>query len=58
MKPLVIYVHGNNTHIQHCIVHMVRSSTKFVSYKDLKAVRKDLKEMYSAITADNKSQFT
>lgn len=25
-----------NTHIQHCIVHMVRSSTKFVSYKNLK----------------------
>ena len=31
---------------------MVRSSTKFVSYKDLKAVCKDLKEVYSAITAD------
>ena len=41
-----------DTHIQHCIVHMVRSSTKFVSYKDLKAVCKDLKEVYSAITAD------
>ncbi|WP_211437318.1 transposase, partial [Campylobacter sp. RM16191] len=38
-----------DTHIQHCIVHMVRSSTKFVSYKDLKAVCKDLKEVYSAI---------
>ena len=35
-----------DTHIQHCIVHMVRSSTKFVSYKDLKAVCKDLKEVY------------
>ena len=34
-----------DTHIQHCIVHMVRSSTKFVSYKDLKAVCKDLKEV-------------
>jgi len=41
-----------HTHIQHCIVHMVRSSTKFVSYKDLKAVCKDLKEVYTAITAD------
>ncbi|UTC66970.1 MULTISPECIES: nucleotidyl transferase AbiEii/AbiGii toxin family protein [unclassified Treponema] len=38
-----------DTHIQHCIVHMVRSSTKFVSYKDLKDVCKDLKEIYSAI---------
>lgn len=26
-----------NTHIQHCIVHMIRNSTKFVFYKDLKA---------------------
>lgn len=41
-----------DTHIQHCIVHMVRSSTKFVSYKAPKAVCKDLKEVYSAITAD------
>ena len=35
-----------NTHIQHCIVHMIRNSTKFVSYKDLKAVCRDLKEIY------------
>ena len=41
-----------NTHIQYCIVHMVRSSTKFVSYKNLKAACQDLKEVYSAITAD------
>jgi transposase-like protein len=27
-----------DTRIQRCIVHMVRSSTRFVSYKDLKAV--------------------
>ena len=40
-----------NTHIQHCIVHMIRNSTKFVSYKDLKAVCRDLKEIYSAINA-------
>ena len=40
-----------NTHIQHCIVHMIRNSTKFVSYKDLKAVCRDLKEVYSAINA-------
>ncbi len=40
------------THIQRCIVHMIRSSTKFVSYKDLKAVCRDLKEIYSAINAE------
>lgn len=42
-----------DTHIQHCIVHMVRSSTKFVSYKDLKAVCRDLKEIYSAVNAES-----
>ena len=42
-----------DTHIQHCIVHMVRNSTKFVSYKDLKAVCRDLKEVYSAINAES-----
>ena len=42
-----------NTHIQHCIVHMIRNSTKFVSYKDLKAVCRDLKESYSAINAES-----
>lgn len=37
------------THIQHCIVHMIRSSTRFVSYKDLRQVCRDLKEIYSAV---------
>ena len=32
-----------DTHIQHCIVHMVRSSTKFVSYKDLRTCLKSKK---------------
>jgi hypothetical protein len=36
------------TRIQKCIVHMVRNSTKFVSYKDLKAVCADLKAIYRA----------
>ena len=42
-----------DTHIQHCIVNMIRNSTKFVSYKDLKAVCRDLKEIYSAINAES-----
>lgn len=42
-----------DTHIQHCIVHMIRNSTKFVSYKDLKAVCRDLKEVYSAINTES-----
>ncbi|NLM00888.1 MAG: IS256 family transposase [Treponema sp.] len=42
-----------HTHIQHCIVHMIRNSTKFVSYKDLKAVCRDLKAIYSAVNAES-----
>jgi transposase-like protein len=34
--------------VQRCIVHMVRSSTRFVSYKDLKAVCGDLRKVYTA----------
>jgi transposase-like protein len=37
-----------HTRIQRCIVHMVRNSTKYVSYKDLKKVCADLKEIYTA----------
>jgi putative transposase len=37
------------TIVQLCIVHMVRNSTKYVSYKDLKEVTADLKKIYSAI---------
>ena len=36
------------TKVQLCIVHMVRNSTKYVSYKDLKEVCRDLKQIYSA----------
>jgi transposase-like protein len=38
------------TRVQLCIVHMVRNSTKFVSYKDLKKVSTDLKAVYSTAT--------
>jgi len=37
-----------DTRVQLCIVHMVRNSTRFVSYKDLKQVCADLKAVYSA----------
>lgn len=40
------------TRIQLCIVHMVRNSTKYVSYKDLKAVCASLKRIYSAATEE------
>jgi len=34
--------------IQRCIVHMIRNSTRFVNYKDLKAVCNDLRKIYSS----------
>jgi transposase-like protein len=37
-----------DTRVQLCIVHMVRNSTKFVSYKDLKRLCADLKAIYTA----------
>jgi transposase-like protein len=40
------------TRVQLCIVHMVRNSTKFVSYKDLRKVCADLKAIYSAATEE------
>lgn len=36
------------TTVQLCIVHMVRNSVKYVSYKDLKEVTNDLKRIYTA----------
>ncbi|EFN6235710.1 IS256 family transposase [Escherichia coli] len=36
--------------IQLCIVHMVRNSLRFVSWKDYKAVTRDLKAIYQAPT--------
>lgn len=36
--------------VQLCIVHMVRNSLKFVSYKDLKRIASDLKDVYRAAT--------
>lgn len=36
------------TIVQRCIVHQIRSSTKYVSYKDIKELMKDLKAVYKA----------
>ena len=38
-----------NTEIQNCIIHQLRNSSKYVSYKDLKALMVDLKAVYSAV---------
>ena len=36
--------------LQRCIVHQIRSSTKYVSYKDIKKLVADLKKIYTAVT--------
>lgn len=41
-----------DTKVQLCIVHMVRNSLRFVSWKDRKAVAADLKKIYSSLTVD------
>lgn len=38
--------------IQKCIIHQIRSSTKYVSYKDIKELMKDLKTVYKAPTEE------
>lgn len=44
--------------IQLCIVHMVRNSLRFVSWKDYKAVTHDLKAIYQAPTGLRKNHFS
>src|SRR4051794_19946750 len=38
--------------VQTCIVHMIRNSLRFVSYKDRKAVAKDLRPVYTATSRE------
>jgi putative transposase len=40
------------TNVQLCIVHMVRNSLKYVSWKDYKAVTTDLKSVYRSSTEE------
>lgn len=35
--------------VQRCIIHQIRSSTRYVSYKDIKPLMKDLKLIYTAV---------
>ena len=41
-----------DTHIQLCIVHMVRNSRRYVPWKDYKAVTTDLKQIYQSVTEE------
>jgi transposase-like protein len=40
------------TEIQQCIIHQIRNSTKYVSYKDIKALMADLNLVYQAPTEE------
>ena len=40
------------TELQHCIIHQIRNTTRFVSYKDLKPLMADLKRVYAAPTEE------
>ena len=44
------------TRVQLCIVHLIRNSLKYVSYKDRKAVAADLKKVYSSTTESEAEQ--
>ena len=37
------------TEIQQCVIHQIRNSTKYVSYKDIKVLMADLKKVYGAV---------
>ena len=37
------------TEIQQCIIHQIRNTTRFVSYKDIKLLMADLKKVYTAV---------
>lgn len=41
-----------NAKIQRCIIHQIRNTTKFVSYKDIKELMVDLKRVYTAATEE------
>lgn len=37
-----------DTEIQQCIIHQIRNTTRFVSYKEIKPLMADLKRVYAA----------
>jgi transposase-like protein len=42
----------SKTKVQLCIVHLLRNSFKYVSYKERKEVASDLKRIYQSVTAE------
>ncbi len=50
--PEAIHTVYPQTKVQLCIVHMLRNNLRYVSWKDAKAVVKDLKQIYQAPTEE------
>ncbi|MGL5512328.1 MAG: IS256 family transposase, partial [Sporomusa sp.] len=42
--------------IQRCIIHQIRSSTRYVSWKDIKSLMADLKRVYQSVTEEEALQ--
>lgn len=42
--------------LQRCIVHQIRSSTRYVGWKDIKALMADLKKIYQSVTEEEALQ--
>jgi len=47
--PAAIEAVYPKTEIQQCVIHQIRNTTRFVSYKDIKALMADLKKVYASI---------
>ena len=54
--PEAIEVVYPKARVQLCIIHQVRNSLKYVSWKDYKAVTADLKQVYRSATEDEALQ--
>jgi transposase-like protein len=51
--PEAIQAAFPKTEIQQCVIHQIRNSTRFVSYKDIKALMSDMKAVYGAPHEDS-----
>ena len=54
--PQAIQAVYPQSRLQRCIVHQIRSSTRYVSYKDIRQVTTDLKKIYTAATEEEAMQ--
>ncbi len=43
--------------VQTCVIHLLRNSFRFCSYKDRRAVAKALRPIYTAVNIDGRAKF-